>query len=231
MIESLLSVQQLRKTYRVGAIEVEALRGIDLQINSGEFVSLVGPSGSGKSTFFHIVAGLTPPTSGTVRVAGSNVNTLSDAARTRLRRHNVSLIFQKFNLLPNLSAADNIRLASYLSGSPRAENCDFVRVVDKLGISERLNHKPEQLSGGEQQRVAIARALVNRPKILLADEPTGSLDSRNSEAVLDILRSLNRDLGLTILMITHDADAASYGHRTLFMRDGRINSPGSQEIH
>ncbi len=224
MSEPIISIRDLRKIYRVGKVDVEALRGVHLDVMKGEFLSIVGPSGSGKSTLFHIVGGLTPPTSGTVRVAGSDLARLNDAGRTRLRRDTVSFVFQKFNLLPNLTAGDNISLARYLSGSKRNSNEDseFRKVLDALGIAARLDHKPSELSGGEQQRVAIARAIVNHPAILLADEPTGNLDSANSESVLAILRDLNQRLGQTVLMITHNADAAAVGDRTVHMRDGCI---------
>jgi putative ABC transport system ATP-binding protein len=223
--EPIISIRGLRKVYHAGKVDVEALRGVDLDIQPGEFVSIVGPSGSGKSTLFHIVGALTPPTSGTVRVGGKNLADLDDAGRTRLRKNTVSFVFQKFNLLPNLTARDNIELARYLGGHEdhrRADDPEFNRILDLLGIGNRLDHKPAALSGGEQQRVAIARAIVNHPSILLADEPTGNLDSANSEAVLGILKNLNERLGQTILMITHNPEAAAYGHRIVHMRDGKI---------
>jgi putative ABC transport system ATP-binding protein len=203
---------------------VEALRGVDLAVEPGEFLSIVGPSGSGKSTLFHIVGGLTPPTGGSVRVGGKDLAELDDGGRTKLRKNTVSFVFQKFNLLPNLTARDNIELARYLgrNGQGREDDPGFARALELLGISQRLNHRPALLSGGEQQRVAIARAIVNHPAILLADEPTGNLDSANSDAVLNILKDLNERLGQTILMITHNPEAAAYGHRTVHMRDGRI---------
>lgn len=222
--DPIISIRQLRKVFRVGRVDVEALRGVDLDVARGEFLSIVGPSGSGKSTLFHIVGGLTPPTTGTVRVDGSDLTAPDDAGRTTLRRKTVSFVFQKFNLLPNLTAGDNIALARYLGNGARAamNDSEFTRVLSLLGIEHRLHHKPSALSGGEQQRVAIARAIVNRPAILLADEPTGNLDSANSESVLQILRDLNQRLGQTILMITHNPEAAAYGHRTVSMRDGRV---------
>jgi putative ABC transport system ATP-binding protein len=223
--EPIISIRDLRKVYHVGKVDVEALRGVDLDIEPGEFVSIVGPSGSGKSTLFHIIGALTPPTSGTVRVGGKDLAALDDAGRTRLRKSTVSFVFQKFNLLPNLTARNNIELARYLGGNKnhrRADDEEFKRVLGLLGIEGRLDHRPAALSGGEQQRVAIARAIVNHPAILLADEPTGNLDSANSEAVLGILKDLNERLGQTILMITHNPEAAAYGHRIVHMRDGRI---------
>ena len=221
----IIEIRGLRKVYRVGDVDVEALRGLDLDVGRGEFLAIAGPSGSGKSTLFHIVSGLTPATSGVVRINGQEVGSMSDAERTRLRKTTVSFVFQKFNLLPNLTAGDNIALARFLAGKNHVdpgEAARFQEVLQLLGIAHRLSHKPSALSGGEQQRVAIARAIVNHPAILLADEPTGNLDSVNSRAVLEILRGLNERLGQTILMITHNPDAAAYGHRVVHMHDGRI---------
>ena len=220
--QPIISIRDLHKVYRVGQVDVPALRGVDLEVRAGEFLAIIGPSGSGKSTLFHIVGGLTPPTAGSVVVGGQDLTALSDAGRTALRRRTVSFVFQKFNLLPNLSAADNIAVARHLGGNDGAQDPKFQQVLELLGIAHRLHHKPAALSGGEQQRVAIARAIVNRPAILLADEPTGNLDSANSKAVLDLLRDLNERLGQTILMITHNPEAAAYGHSIVHMRDGRI---------
>jgi len=218
----IIQISGLRKIYRVGRVEVEALRGVDLDVVRGEFVAIVGPSGSGKSTLFHIVGGLTPATSGIVRIGGQEVGAMSDAQRTRLRKTTVSFVFQKFNLLPNLTAGDNIALARFLAGRNHGADPQFQDALKLLGIADRLRHKPSELSGGEQQRVAIARAVVNHPAILLADEPTGNLDTANSRAVLELLRDLNRRLGQTILMITHNPEAAAYGDRIVHMQDGRI---------
>jgi putative ABC transport system ATP-binding protein len=219
--ESIIHIRGLRKTYQTGKVTVEALRGIDLDVPAGEFLAIVGPSGSGKSTLFHIVGGLTPPTAGEVIVAGHNVSAVGDSGRTELRREYVSFVFQKFNLLPNLTARDNIRTALFISGRPLdGFDEEFRNIIGLLGIADRLDHKPNEMSGGEQQRVAIARALATKPKILLADEPTGNLDSRNSLAVLNILKDLNDRFGQTILMITHNADAARFGHRIMRMSDG-----------
>jgi putative ABC transport system ATP-binding protein len=218
----IISAHDLRKTYRVGSVEVSALRGVNLSVKPGEFLSIVGPSGSGKSTLFHIIGGLTPPTSGEIHVAGENLAALTDAGRTRMRRRTVGFVFQKFNLLPNLTARDNIAVARFISGNNGAPDVQFEEVLRLLGVAGRLDHKPNALSGGEQQRIAIARAIVNRPAILLADEPTGNLDTENSKAVLEILRDLNKRLGQTILMITHNPEAAAYGHHIVHMRDGKI---------
>jgi putative ABC transport system ATP-binding protein len=223
--DPIIRIRGLRKTYQTGKVSVEALRGVDLDVPSGEFLAIVGPSGSGKSTLFHITGGLTPPTAGEVIVAGKNVSAVGDAGRTDLRRKSVSFVFQKFNLLPNLTARDNIRTALYISGRPTDPfDAEFQSILELLGISGRLDHKPSEMSGGEQQRVAIARALATRPAILLADEPTGNLDSRNSQAVLDLLRDLNERFHQTILMITHNAEAAAFAHRVVRMSDGRIVS-------
>jgi putative ABC transport system ATP-binding protein len=218
----IIQIANLRKVYRVGKVDVEALRGVDLQVARGEFLSIVGPSGSGKSTLFHIVGGLTPPTSGTVRVDNRDLVKLTDADRTHLRKSLVGFVFQKYNLLPNLTAEDNIAIARDIAGKEPTPEPGFAKVLDMLGINGRLHHTPTELSGGEQQRVAIARALVNSPAILLADEPTGNLDTANSDIVLKLLRDLNDRLGQTILMITHNPEAAEYGHRIVHMRDGRI---------
>jgi putative ABC transport system ATP-binding protein len=218
----IIETRDLRKTYRVGKVDVPALRGVDLTVKPGEFVAIVGPSGSGKSTLFHIIGGLTPPTSGVVRVAGHDLAAMTEAGRTRLRKRSVAFVFQKFNLLPNLTARDNIAIARYIGGFDSKPEASFEDVLRLLGIANRLDHKPSELSGGEQQRVAIARAIVNHPAILLADEPTGNLDSESSKAVLEVLRGLNERLGQTILMITHNPEAAAYGHYIVHMRDGRI---------
>jgi putative ABC transport system ATP-binding protein len=222
MSSPMIEIQDLRKTYRVGQVDVQALRGVDLTVESGAFLSIVGPSGSGKSTLFHIIGGLTPPTSGKVRVMNQDLSNLTDAGRTRLRKRTVGFVFQKFNLLPNLTARDNIAVARYLGGGDQKPDPQFEEILRLLGIDKRLDHKPNALSGGEQQRIAIARAVVNHPAILLADEPTGNLDTANSQAVLGILRDLNERIGQTILMITHNTEAAAYGHNTVHMRDGQI---------
>jgi putative ABC transport system ATP-binding protein len=218
----IIETRDLRKTYQVGKVDVLALRGVDLTVKPGEFVAIVGPSGSGKSTLFHIIGGLTPPTSGEVRVAGQDLAAMTEAGRTRLRRRSVAFVFQKFNLLPNLTARDNIAIARHIGGFDSKPEASFEEALRLLGIANRLDHKPSELSGGEQQRVAIARAIVNHPAILLADEPTGNLDSESSKAVLEILRGLNERLGQTILMITHNPEAAAYGDYIVHMRDGRI---------
>jgi putative ABC transport system ATP-binding protein len=218
----IIEVRELRKIYRVGAVDVHALRGANLRVERGDFLCVAGPSGSGKSTLFHILGGLTSATSGTVLVDGRDLSRISDAERTQMRKTMVGFVFQKYNLLPTLTAADNIAIARHIAGREPGEDPQFQEVLELLGIQHRLKHKPSALSGGEQQRVAIARAIVNHPAILLADEPTGNLDSENSAAVLRVLRDLNERLGQTVLMITHDPNVASYGHRLVHMLDGRI---------
>jgi putative ABC transport system ATP-binding protein len=218
----IIEVRGLTKTYQVGEVALHALRGVDLQIQKGEFVAIIGASGSGKSTLFHILGGLTPMTSGTVQLNGRDLAGMTNAERTELRKTTVGFVFQKYNLLPTLSAEDNIRIVQYIGGRDVAFDPGFQEILDLLGIADRMKHKPRALSGGQQQRVAIARGIVNSPAILLADEPTGNLDSENSAAVLKLIKDLNRRLGQTILMITHDADAASYADRIVKMRDGRI---------
>jgi putative ABC transport system ATP-binding protein len=222
MNSGIIETHDLRKTYRVGQVDVPALRGVDLSVQKGEFISIVGPSGSGKSTLFHIIGGLTPPTAGRVTVDGQDLAGLTDAGRTRLRKRTVGFVFQKFNLLPNLTARDNIAVARHIAGNHSKPSAEFEEILRLLGIDQRLDHKPNALSGGEQQRVAIARAIVNHPAILLADEPTGNLDTENSRSVLELLRDLNRRLGQTILMITHNPEAAAYGDHLVQMRDGKI---------
>ena len=218
----MIEIRDLKKTYHVGEIDVHALRGVNLSAERAEFLAVVGPSGSGKSTLFHILGGLTPPTSGTIHIDGRDLLGMTEAERTDLRKSTVGFVFQKYNLLPTLSAADNIAIARHIAGRPVASDAQFDQMLDLLGLKGRLHHKPRALSGGEQQRVAIARAIVNHPAILLADEPTGNLDTENSAAVLGLLRDLNTRLGQTILMITHNPEAAAYGHRIVKMRDGRV---------
>jgi putative ABC transport system ATP-binding protein len=212
----------LHKTYRVGKIDVPALRGISFNVEKGEFVTVVGPSGSGKSTLFYMLGGLTHADSGKVILDGDDIASLSDAERTRIRKRKIGFVFQKFNLLPTLDARSNIAIAQEIAGNGDGDPAFFLRICDLLGLTKRLNHRPSELSGGEQQRVALARALVNKPAVVLADEPTGNLDTENSNIVLRMLRQSNQELGQTVLMITHNPEAASYGDRIIHMRDGHI---------
>src|SRR5271154_2657130 len=218
----MIKIVGLKKIFHTGDVEVHALRGVDLSVAKGEFVAVAGPSGSGKSTLFNILGGLTPPTSGTVHIDGRDLLGMTEAERTDLRKNGVGFVFQKYNLLPTLTAGENIEIARDIAGRHGPRSQQFEEIVKLLGIAERMNHKPRAISGGEQQRVAIARAIVNEPALLLADEPTGNLDSENSRLVLGLLRDLNQRTGQTILMITHDLEAAAYANRIVRMRDGRI---------
>ncbi|MBZ5543081.1 MAG: ABC transporter ATP-binding protein [Acidobacteriia bacterium] len=222
-MEPIIATQDLKKVFRLGKVQVPALRGVDLIVQEGEFLAVVGPSGCGKSTLLHILGGLTNPTSGHVLVDGNDFITMNDADRTRFRRHKIGFVFQRFNLLPTLTARQNIAIAQHIQGNGFNPH-RFDAVADMLGIREKLNHKPFAMSGGEQQRVAIARAVICEPKILLADEPTGNLDTENSQIVLNMLRALNRSFRQTILMITHNPEAAAVADRVVRMRDGRVVS-------
>jgi putative ABC transport system ATP-binding protein len=224
-MSAFIEAKEVCKTYRVGKIEVPALRGISFSVQKSEFVAVVGASGSGKSTLFYMLGGLTRADSGSVTIDGVDFATLSDGERTRLRKSKIGFVFQKFNLLPTLSARSNIEIAVDIAGLGKPDPAFLKKITEMLGIAQRLEHRPNELSGGEQQRVALARALINRPAIVLADEPTGNLDSKSSGIVLDMLRQSNQELGQTVLMITHNPEAAKYGDRIVHMRDGQIVSP------
>jgi len=220
-LEPILKTEGLWKTYHSGKVEVSALCGINFAVLPGEFVSVMGPSGCGKSTLLYVVGGLAQATRGRVLVDGNDLTAMTDAERTRLRRHKIGFVFQRFNLLPTLDAFGNIAIAQHIHGDGFDPH-RFEVVAQMLGLAHRLRHRPSEMSGGEQQRVAIARAIINEPRIVLADEPTGNLDTKNSEAVLGMLRRLNRELGQTIVMITHNPEAAAYSDRVVHMRDGMI---------
>jgi putative ABC transport system ATP-binding protein len=220
-VEPILKTEDLWKVYGNGKLQVPALQGVSIEVAPGEFVSIMGPSGCGKSTMLHVIGGLAKSTRGRVLLDGNDLSAMSDAARTSLRRHKVGFVFQKFNLLPTLDAHHNITLAQHIHGNGYDPH-RFELVTSLLGLSGRLKHKPSELSGGEQQRVAIARAIISEPKIVLADEPTGNLDTKSSDTVLGLLRQLNKELGQTIVMITHNPEAATYGNRVLHMRDGQV---------
>jgi len=212
----IILAENLVKVYEAGKLWVTAVNNVSLSIRKGEFVAIVGPSGSGKSTLFYLLGGR-------VVIDGVDFATLDDGQRTRLRKHRIGFVFQKFNLLPTLSAMGNIEIAYTISGRKEPMDLAYLDYLsDMLSIRGRLDHRPAELSGGEQQRVAIARALITRPAIVLADEPTGNLDTKNSEAVLHMLMRSNRELGQTTLMITHNPEAASVASRILYMRDGQI---------
>jgi len=209
------------KIYGTGDTEVRALDGVDVEFERGRFTAIMGPSGSGKSTLMHCVAGLDDLTSGSVHIGDVELGSLSDQDLTLLRRDKVGFVFQAYNLLPTLTAAENTTLPLDLAGR-RPDSSWMDQVVKSIGIADRLNHRPDELSGGQQQRVAIARALVSQPEIVFADEPTGNLDSKTGEEVLDFLRTAVEDLGQTMVMVTHDAGAAARAHRVLFLADGQI---------
>lgn len=222
-MSAILKTEKLQMTYRVGKVDVPALRGVDLAVEPGEFVSIMGPSGCGKSTLLHILGGLLQPTSGKVIVDGEDLAAMGDAARTDLRRRKIGFVFQRFNLFPTLTAEGNLKLAEHIHGNARQPNGGRRReVLQLLRLENKMQHKPLELSGGEQQRVAIARAIITNPAIILADEPTGNLDSENSEIVLNMLQKLNQELRQTIVMITHNPEAAAVASRTIEMRDGHV---------
>lgn len=219
----IIQAENVSKVYHVGKVDVPALRGVSFNVERGEFVSIVGPSGSGKSTLFYILGGLTRATSGRVLIDDVDFALLSDSQRTSLRKSKIGFVFQKFNLLPTLDAMTNIGIAHEIAGKNGDMDRAYLdRIVDLLGLKGRLHHRPSELSGGEQQRVALARALINRPALILADEPTGNLDTKNSDIVLKMLRQSNQELGQTVLMITHNPDAAAVGDRIIHMRDGEV---------
>jgi putative ABC transport system ATP-binding protein len=213
--------RDVTRRYGEGDTAVDALRGVSVDVPSGQLTAVMGPSGSGKSTLMHILAGLDKPTSGSVTVAGTEITTLGDSALTKLRREHIGFVFQFFNLLPMLNAAENMTLPLSIAGQKpdRGWYEDLVRAV---GLGDRLAHRPSELSGGQQQRVAIARALVSRPTVVFADEPTGNLDSKTGAEILELLRHSVRDLGQTVVMVTHEARAAAIADRVLFLADGRI---------
>ena len=223
----IIKAEKLRKTYRVGKVDVPALRGVDLGIEAGEFVSIVGPSGCGKSSLLHIIGGLTAPSDGRVTVDGDDLLSMAEEQRTEMRKKKIGFVFQRFNLLPTLTAYDNIALASHIAGNGESfDKSHLESILQLLGIEKRVKHRPLEMSGGEQQRVAIARAVVNKPKILLADEPTGALDTETSQIVLNMLHELNDTFGQTILMITHNPEVAAFSDRIITMRDGHIVNDG-----
>ncbi|MFI5328160.1 MAG: ABC transporter ATP-binding protein, partial [Candidatus Rokuibacteriota bacterium] len=207
--------------YHVGAQEVRALCGVDIAVRAGEFAAIMGPSGCGKSTLLNLLGGLARPTAGRVIVDGIEISVAGDAERTRVRREKIGFVFQRFNLLPTLTVRGNLEIARQIQGQPAPPLERLLELLEMVGLPHKIQMKPLDLSAGEQQRVAIARALVNTPAILLADEPTGNLDSVNSAMILDLFRDLNRR-GQTILMITHNPEAAAVGNRTIHMRDGRV---------
>jgi len=218
-----LETIDLKMVYHVGRVDVPALRGATLQVQSGEYVAIMGPSGCGKSTFLHIVGGMLKPTSGSVIIEGEDLTAMTDPQRTDLRRRKIGFVFQRFNLFPTLTAEGNLKLAERIySGKNNQDAGRRHGVLKLLGLEDKMHHKPLELSGGEQQRVAIARAVINQPAIILADEPTGNLDTENSDIVLNMMRQLNKEFGQTIIMITHNSEAAARADRVIEMRDGHV---------
>jgi putative ABC transport system ATP-binding protein len=224
MTKKILQTENLIKNYKVGKIETPVLKGLTFGVEEGEFVAIMGPSGCGKSTLLHLLGGLLSPTSGKILIDGEDLAAVSDAQRTEIRRRKIGFVFQRFNLFPTLTADGNLRLAERIhtgnGGNPERRR----EVLQLLKLENKMHHKPLELSGGEQQRVALARAIVNSPAIILADEPTGNLDTENSKIVLDMFRELNERFNQTIVMITHNPEAAENCHRIIRMLDGKIVS-------
>jgi putative ABC transport system ATP-binding protein len=222
-MKPIVSIRNLSKIYGSGETEVRALDDVSLDIAGGEFLALMGPSGSGKSTLLHIIAGIDRATRGECHVQNIDVAKLNESQLADWRNHNVGFVFQTFNLIPVLSAAENVELPLLLTGVPKGRRNEMVdAALNLVGLSDRAKHLPKQMSGGQEQRVAIARALVTDPKLIVADEPTGNLDAHSAEAVLEILRALSRDAGKTVIMVTHDPRAASYGTRSLHLEKGQL---------
>lgn len=222
-MNTILKTEDLKKSYKIGKMEVPALRGVSLAIERGEFVAIMGPSGCGKSTLLHLLGGLLSPTSGSIIIDGEDISKVSDAKRTDIRRRKIGFVFQRFNLFPTLTAEGNLKLAEKIhTGNGGGDAANRREVLRMLKLEDKMHHKPLEMSGGEQQRVALARAVINSPAIILADEPTGNLDTENSQIVLDMFRKLNEKFGQTIIMITHNPEAAAVCSRTIRMRDGHV---------
>ena len=221
--EAIIQAENLNKTFKLGTVDVEVLKDINLTIKRGEFVSIMGPSGSGKSTLLYLLGGLDKQTSGSVKIAGKELATMNDKAQSIMRRRDIGFVFQFYNLIPNLNVEENIMLPILLDGKKLKDNKDKLeKILDIVGLTDRRHHTPRELSGGQQQRVAIARALINEPDVILADEPIGNLDSKTGQEVMELLRKINLEEGKTIVQVTHSSDAASYGQRVIYVRDGRV---------
>jgi putative ABC transport system ATP-binding protein len=230
-MRKILQAENLVKTYRVGSVDVNALRGVSLDVEEGEFVAIMGPSGCGKSTMLHLLGGLLTPTSGRIVIDEEDLTAATDARRTDIRRRKIGFVFQRFNLFPTLTADGNLRLAEKIHSGRDGKGEDPERrreILRLLKLEDKMHHKPLELSGGEQQRVALARAVVNRPAIVLADEPTGNLDSENSAIVLNMFQEMNFRFHQTIVMITHNPEAAAMCRRIIQMRDGQIVAPAAR---
>jgi putative ABC transport system ATP-binding protein len=220
-MSAVIEIKDVKKIYQMGDVEVSALNGVSLQIQSGEMVAITGPSGSGKSTLMNIIGCLDTPSSGTYMLDGQDVSKMSDDAQAIVRNKNIGFVFQQFNLLPRTAAIDQVELPMVYAGVPNRHE-RAVNALQTVGLGDRVHHRPNELSGGQQQRVAIARALVNKPSIILADEPTGNLDSKSGAEIMNIFKTLNREQGLTIILVTHDASIAAQAQRAINVRDGQI---------
>jgi len=222
-MDSLIECRDIWKVYRLGDVQVQALRGVSLDIQRGEFMSIMGASGSGKSTLMNIIGCLDSPTSGTYRLNGLDVGSLGSDALAEVRNRQIGFIFQNFNLIPRTSALENVQLPLFYRGLPlREQRARAAEALARIGLDGRGHHYPAQLSGGQQQRVAIARALVSTPSLLLADEPTGNLDTESSREIMTVLKGLNRDEGITVIVVTHEADIAAYTSREIIVKDGQV---------
>lgn len=222
-MQAIIEAQGLNKTYKLGSLDVEVLKDINLTIDQGEFVSIMGPSGSGKSTLLYLIGGLDKPTSGSVKIKGSELSEMKDKEQSIMRRRDIGFVFQFYNLIPNLNVEENVMLPVLLDGKKLKDyRSKLDEILEVVGLSERRAHTPRELSGGQQQRVAIARALVNDPDIILADEPIGNLDTRTGMEVMELLQRINREKGKTIVQVTHSKEAAEYGNRVINVRDGKV---------
>lgn len=222
-MQAIIEAVSLNKTYKLGSLDVEVLKDINLSIASGEFVSIMGPSGSGKSTLLYLIGGLDKPTSGSVRIKGSELSDMKDKEQSIMRRRDIGFVFQFYNLIPNLNVEENVMLPVMLDGKKLKDHRGKLdEILEVVGLSDRRAHTPRELSGGQQQRVAIARALVNEPDIILADEPIGNLDTRTGMEVMELLQRINREKGKTIVQVTHSREAADYGNRVINVRDGKV---------
>lgn len=221
--KNVIEAKELNKTFKLGKMDVEVLKNINIDIKEGEFVSIMGPSGSGKSTLLYLLGGLDKPTSGSVKIAGKELSTMNDKQQSIMRRRDVGFVFQFYNLIPNLNVEENVMLPILLDGKKVKNYKDRLEnILDTVGLTERRKHTPRELSGGQQQRVAIARALINEPDVILADEPIGNLDSKTGTEVMELLRKINIEQGKTIVQVTHSAEAAKYGQRIIYVKDGKV---------